>query len=63
MRVATAWIPDSLAFLRLPELQDWIYNIPNRAGARAIMIGIALGVVGTALRVILGIDRTFMGEK
>jgi len=62
-RALTGWLPDSLAFLRLSELSTWIYQVPNTAGARAIMIGIALGVISTSLRLILGIERTFLGEE
>jgi len=59
----TSWFPSWLQWLHLPNLQEWIYQYPNVAGARAIMIGIALGLVGTSLRVILGIEKSFMGEK
>jgi hypothetical protein len=52
-----------LEYLHLSEIQEWIYQYPNAAGARAIMMGIGLGVVGTSLRVILGIEKSFMGEK
>ena len=40
----------------------WIMNSPNLAGQRSIMIGIGLGVVAMSLRVILGIERTYLGE-
>ena len=50
-----------LSWLHLPNIQEWLYQYPNAAGARAIMIGIGLGIVGTSLRVILGIEKSFMG--
>lgn len=57
------WPVDRPAFFYLPKLQEWIYLYPNIAGMRAVMIGIALGMVGTSLRIILGIEKSFMGEK
>ncbi len=60
--VLTAWIPDSLSGLRIPELTTTILQVFNAAGQRAIMIGIALGIVASALRIILGIDRSYLGS-
>jgi len=48
------WLGDALG-----KSADWIMDFPQTAGQRAIMIGIALGVVSSALRVILGLERTY----
>jgi hypothetical protein len=58
----TSWIPDSLGFLRIPYLAEKIMTVLNFAGNRAIMIGIALGIVSTSLKVIVGIDRSYLGS-
>ncbi len=58
----TDWIPDSMSILRVPDLAIWIMNSANLAGQRAIIIGIGLGVVSMSLRLILGIERTYLGE-
>ncbi|MGB4238305.1 MAG: hypothetical protein WBJ87_01650 [Candidatus Hydrothermia bacterium] len=44
----------------IPEFADWIMNVPQMAGKRGIMIGIALGGIAMSIRIILGIERTYM---
>ncbi len=44
-----------------PLISDWIVDIPNNAGRRAIMMGAALGAIVTGLRVILGMERSHLG--
>ena len=56
------WPVDKPAIFYLPVLQDWIYHYPNVAGARAIMIGIGLGIFATSIRYILGIEKSYIGE-
>ncbi len=58
----TGWPIDQPGIFYLPILQEWIYNNPNVAGARAIMIGIGLGIFATSIRYILGIEKSYIGE-
>lgn len=62
--VMTDWLPVEgfLSFFRVPELTGWIMAYLATAGTRAIMIGIALGVAATSLKVLLGIDRSYLGS-
>ena len=50
------------AFLNIPAIQRWIFDYPATAGSRALMIGIGLGILGTSFRIIMGIERSFLGE-
>ncbi len=50
---------ESLAPVR--AWSDWLMEIPVSAGARAILLGIALGTVVTGVRVLLGQDRSYRG--
>jgi hypothetical protein len=60
----TAWLPDTLHFLRIDQLSLWIMQVPNTAGWRAVLIGIALGTVSMSLRLILGLERNiFTGGR
>ena len=48
--------------LRIENLTVYIMAVFNTVGNRAIMIGIALGVVSTSLKILLGLDRSYLGK-
>ncbi|MBG82980.1 MAG: hypothetical protein CMJ40_00365 [Phycisphaerae bacterium] len=57
------WWYQLLNGLRLENLTQIILDVPQKAGNRAIMIGIALGIVSVSLKVLLGIDRSYLGSE
>jgi hypothetical protein len=50
-------------FSYLPQVTDWIMNYPNLSVQRGIIIGAALGAASMSLRIILGIERTYLGRS
>ena len=48
--------------LTVPDLVNWIMVVPQMAGQRAIMIGICLGIISMSLRLILGVERSYLGS-
>ena len=43
----------------LPELKDWILDVPAMAGVRGILLGVALGALLTGIRLLLGVERPY----
>ncbi|MGQ9661852.1 MAG: hypothetical protein ACUVWX_05865 [Kiritimatiellia bacterium] len=53
----------ALLWDKIPVLSGWLLDIPNMAVKRAILFGICVGSVGTSLRVMFGIERSYMGGE
>ncbi len=52
-----------IIFSYLPQVTDWIMNYPNLSVQRGIIIGAALGAASMSLRIILGVERTYLGRS
>jgi hypothetical protein len=46
-----------------PAIAEWLLNVPNTAGNRAITIGIAIGAISLAIRQLLGVERGYLGPE
>lgn len=59
--IISAWF--STTWLVFPEVCNWLLNIPVMAAKRAIFLGIALSVIATSVRIIFGIERSYLGKS
>ncbi|MCB2229119.1 hypothetical protein KQH82_00250 [bacterium] len=48
---------------RIPEAAEWVRSNPAMSARRAILIGIGLGSLTTSVRVLVGIERTWLGGE
>jgi hypothetical protein len=43
----------------LKDFREWLLSVPVSAGARGLLLGIALGTIVTGMRVLIGVDRSY----
>ena len=60
--IIAEWSSNTPVYLSIPSIQEWIFSVPATAGARAIMIGIALGTVAQSFRIITGREKSILGD-
>lgn len=51
----------SYSILDFPKLTGWLLNVPNAGVFRGIYLGIILSQIAISVRIIFGIERTYMG--
>ncbi len=49
-------------YYSLSTVSSFILDYPNLAAKRGIMIGVGLGMTATAIKIIVGIERTYLGK-
>ncbi len=53
---------DTLTFDMASRWQDFLMKYINAAGQRAIIMGAAFGTLATGLRIVLGLERSYLSE-
>jgi hypothetical protein len=58
--VLIGWLPlGPILQLQLGRVRQWIIDVPASAGARGILLGVALGTLMIGLRVLTGVERPY----
>jgi len=50
-----------LVFAHTSEVIEWILQYPSMAVQRGILLGVGLGIIATSLKIILGVERNWLG--
>ncbi len=57
-------VPVGRAIARpLPAVSEWLMEVPNLAAKRGVLLGICLGAIATSVRIIFGIERSYLGRE
>ncbi len=59
--VAVLVFPEKAVTLA-PHVQEWLMSVPQSAARRGILIGVTLGAIAMSIRIILGIERTYISS-
>lgn len=54
-------LAEKAVFLNFPKWTEWLLNVPNAAAQRGILLGVILSQIAICVRIIFGIERTYMG--
>jgi hypothetical protein len=57
--IGLAPLPAGFPDFGLRDLRIWLAQVPAVAGARGLLLGVALGVIATGLRILLAVDRPY----
>jgi len=45
----------------IPRISQWILDVPNTGGVRALIMGIAIGMVSLTIRMLMGHEKGYLG--
>lgn len=57
--IGIAPLPYFGQFTLLSNLHHWLSSVPALAGARGLLLGVALGSIATGLRILMGVDHPY----
>ena len=57
--LGTAPLPFFGELAPLTRLSEWLAGSPALAGARGLLLGVALGTIATGIRILMGVDRPY----